>query len=200
MIFRRLFPIDALVIGATAITSTSCYDKSDLVECCQSVEPANSTLISEKGIQAGDLASNKSVGFNCTKPEGDVVEGTSQCESRSSIELCCGHELFIANDVQKVREWGPEEGVVRTNAAMNGQTFFKGPVNACSSSGQDNALNRIGTGKRLFTPTLTCGDFVSGILLHTITIYPGDPHPTSHQIMPQPTQAGYKQNDRRILA
>ncbi|KAK0184037.1 hypothetical protein F5146DRAFT_1076652 [Armillaria mellea] len=98
MIFRRLFPIAALLVGATAITSTNCYDKGDLVECCQSVEPANSTLIAEKGIQTGDLASNKLVGCNCTKPEGDVVEGTSQCESRSSSELCCGHELFIAND------------------------------------------------------------------------------------------------------
>ncbi|SJL14501.1 uncharacterized protein ARMOST_17962 [Armillaria ostoyae] len=95
--FGPLFPIAALLVSATAITTTSCYDKGDLVECCQSVEPANSTLIAEKGIEAGNLASGKSVGFNCTNPEGDVVEGTSQCENPSSSELCCGHELFIAN-------------------------------------------------------------------------------------------------------
>ncbi|PBK84074.1 hypothetical protein ARMGADRAFT_618525 [Armillaria gallica] len=98
MIFGPLFPIAALLIGATAITSTSCYDKGDLIECCQRVEPANSTLIAEKGIQAGDLASDKSVGFNCINPEGNIVEGTSQCEGPSSSKLCCGHELFIAND------------------------------------------------------------------------------------------------------
>ncbi|PBK61812.1 hypothetical protein ARMSODRAFT_964604 [Armillaria solidipes] len=98
MIFGPLFPIAALFVGTAAITTTSCYDKGDLVECCQSVEPANSTLIAEKGIQAGDLASDKSVGFNCTNPEGEVVEGTLQCENPSSSELCCSHELFIVND------------------------------------------------------------------------------------------------------
>ncbi|KAK0215360.1 hypothetical protein EDD85DRAFT_1029976 [Armillaria nabsnona] len=98
MTIGRFFPIAALLVGVTAISSTSCYDKGDLVECCQSVEPANSTLIAEKGIQAGDLASETLVGFNCANPEGDVVEGTSQCENPRSSELCCGHELFIAND------------------------------------------------------------------------------------------------------
>ncbi|KAK0212033.1 hypothetical protein IW262DRAFT_1301479 [Armillaria fumosa] len=103
MIFESLFPIAAFLVGATAITSTSCYDKGDLAECCLIVEPANSTLIAEKDIQAGDLASDKSVGFNCTDPEGDVVEGTLQCENPNSSELCCGHELFIANDAGRWR-------------------------------------------------------------------------------------------------
>ncbi len=78
MVFGSLFPISALLVGTIAITSTSCYYKGDLVECCQSVELANSTLIAEKGVQTGDLANDKSVGFNCTNPEGDVVEGASQ--------------------------------------------------------------------------------------------------------------------------
>ncbi|KAK0434469.1 hypothetical protein EV421DRAFT_1740896 [Armillaria borealis] len=95
--FGPLFPIAALLVSATAITTTSCYDKGDLVECCQSVEPANSTLIAEKGIQAGDLANDELVGFNCTNPEGDVVEGTSRwhvfprsfTETRTLVRASC---------------------------------------------------------------------------------------------------------------
>ncbi|KAK0442707.1 uncharacterized protein EV420DRAFT_1074421 [Desarmillaria tabescens] len=96
--FGTLLPIAALFVGVTALNSTSCYDRGDLVECCEIVEPADSPLIAEKDIQAGYLAEDKLVGFNCTGPEGDLEAGTSRCENPGLGEMCCGHELFIAND------------------------------------------------------------------------------------------------------
>ncbi|KAK0464033.1 hypothetical protein IW261DRAFT_1612797 [Armillaria novae-zelandiae] len=79
MIFGSPFLIATFLVGAKAITSTSCYDKGDLIECYQVVEPVNITHIAEKGIQAGGSSQRQIGGPDCTDPEGDVVEGTLQC-------------------------------------------------------------------------------------------------------------------------